>query len=95
MSRSKNKKADRIAVDASKLNMGNTYDSAPQYYYDLDFECIDCGSRETWTAAAQKWWYEEVGAYFFSTAVRCRKCREQERERKKLARINAGHEPEK
>ena len=91
MPESKYKNQNRIAVEASKLNMGNTYDSAPEFYYDLDFKCIDCGSSETWTAAAQKWWYEDVGAYFFSTANRCRKCRELERERKNTARKNAGH----
>ena len=92
-SRAKNKTAERIAVVASKLNMGNTYDSPPLYYYDLEFTCIDCASPETWTAAQQKWWYEDIGAYFFSNAVRCRKCRELERERKTAARRAAGHAP--
>ena len=92
--RSRNKKIDRLPVDSSKLNMGNTYDSAPEYYYDIQFTCCDCGSEEVWTAEQQKWWYEDVGGYFFATAVRCRPCRQKERERKKEARIQAGHEPE-
>lgn len=81
-------------MDASKLSMGNTYSSSPEYYYDIEFTCTDCGKLEVWTAPQQKWWYEEAGGYFFSGAVRCRGCREKERERKRMARIQAGHEPE-
>ena len=92
--RDKNKNAHRLPVDPSKLNMGNTYSSAPEYYYDIAFTCCDCKSDETWTASQQKWWYEEVGGYFFAGATRCRKCREIERERKREARKQAGHEPE-
>jgi hypothetical protein len=91
--RHKNKDAHRLPVDASKLNMGNTYSSPPEYYYDISFSCCDCGSDEIWTAAQQKWWYEDAGGYFFSGAVRCRTCREIERARKKEARKQAGHEP--
>lgn len=83
----------RLPVDADKLNMGNSYSSAPEYYYDIEFECVDCGKTETWNADQQKWWYEEAGGYFFATAVRCHACREVERERKRAARIAAGHEP--
>ena len=90
--RSENKKVDRLPVDSSKLNMGNTYSSAPEFYYDIEFDCQDCGLHQTWTAKQQKWWYEEAGGYFFSGAVRCRDCRVKERERKQTARIRAGHE---
>lgn len=84
--RGKDKAATRLPVDESKLNMGNTYDSPPDYYYDIEFTCRDCGSVEIWKAAQQKWWYEEAGGYFFATAVRCRGCREKERDRKNEAR---------
>ena len=84
--RGKDKGAHRVAVDPSKLNMGNTYSAAPVYYYDIEFTCKDCGSVELWTAAQQKWWYEEVGGYFFATAVRCRPCRQRERDRRAEAR---------
>jgi len=84
--RSKDKGASRLPVDASKLNMGNTYSSPPEYYYDKAFTCRDCDSQETWTAAQQKWWYEDAGGYFFATAIRCRPCREIERDRKEDAR---------
>lgn len=76
----------RLPVDASKLNMGNTYSSPPEYYYDIEFTCMDRGREETWTAKQQKWWYEEAGGYFFATAVRCRSCRGKERDRKEQAR---------
>jgi len=79
-------------VNPSKLRMGNTYSAAPEFYYDIEFECIDCGSREVWSASQQKWWYEEAGGYFFSTAVRCRDCRRKERDRVRAARKSAGHE---
>lgn len=91
--RSRNKKNDRLPVDADKLNMGNTYSSAPDFYYDIEFDCQDCGRHQTWTARQQKWWYEEAGGYFFSTAVRCRECRALEQARKRKARVDAGHAP--
>lgn len=90
--RAKNKSADRLPVDPCRLNMGNTYSSAPEYYYDIEFDCQDCGVHQTWTAQQQKWWYEEAGGYFFSAAVRCRACRAKERERKRIARMKAGFE---
>jgi hypothetical protein len=90
--RSKNKKEDRLPVDPDKLHMGNTYSSPPEYYYDIEFHCQDCGVHQIWTARQQKWWYEEAGGYFFAGATRCRECRAKERERKRQARISAGHE---
>ena len=84
--RCKPKSHSRLPVDPSKLNMGNTYSLPPLYYYDQVFTCKDCGSEEKWTAAQQKWWYEQVGGYFFSRAVRCRPCRKQEKARQAAAR---------
>jgi hypothetical protein len=83
----------QLPVDGSKLNMGNTYSSAPEFYEDRTFECRDCGGVETWTAAQQKWWYEEAGGYFFATAIRCRACRVVERERVAETREKSGHPP--
>lgn len=90
--RPKDKQRHRVAVDASKLNMGNTYSDPPEYYYDQAFDCRDCGQHQIWTAKQQQWWYEEAGGYFFSGAVRCRDCRAKEVERKQQARIDAGHD---
>ena len=54
------------------------------------YQCpIGRAHRET--AAQQKWWYEEAGGYWFSTANRCRDCRAKERDRVAAARIAAGH----
>jgi hypothetical protein len=75
-----------VPVDKDKLNLGNSYETPSDFYRDIDFTCIDCGSKETWIAEQQKWWYEEAGGYYFSTAIRCRNCRKIENERKAEAR---------
>jgi len=75
-----------LPVDSSKLNLGNTCGCPPDYYRDVEFDCVDCGAEELWTAEQQKCWYEEAGGYFFTTAIRCRECRKKERERKEAAR---------
>jgi hypothetical protein len=71
--------------------MGNTYSQPPAFYEDKPFVCRDCGAPQVWTAAQQKWWYEEAQGYFFAVATRCRPCREAERARKAEARRRAGH----
>ena len=48
--RSKNKRQARLPVDESRLIIGNTYDTPPDYYYDVQFNCMDCGKAEVWTA---------------------------------------------
>lgn len=83
----------RLPVDAAKLNMGNTYSTAPEFYVDKVIQCIDCAASETWTAAQQKWWYEDAGGYFWATAVRCRACRKREKVRIEGARLAVGHDP--
>ncbi|WP_271105033.1 zinc-ribbon domain-containing protein [Pseudomonas tohonis] len=45
------------------------------WYEDVHFKCRDCGIEQTWTAAQQKWWYEDCKGQVFSTATRCRTCR--------------------
>ncbi|MEN8136760.1 MAG: hypothetical protein ABFS18_14695 [Thermodesulfobacteriota bacterium] len=44
--RAKNKSTHRLPVDEIKLNMGNTYSSPPEYYYDIEFNCKDCGTHQ-------------------------------------------------
>ncbi len=56
------------------------------YYLDRPFQCRDCGTAEVWTAEQQRWWYEVAQGDVWTTAVRCRTCRQQERERKAEAR---------
>lgn len=89
--RPKDRKDHRLPVDPDKLNMGNSYASPPEYYYDQEFDCSDCGVHQVWTAKQQKWWYEQAGGYFFATAIRCRACRKKEHDRKAQARNQAGH----
>jgi hypothetical protein len=59
------------------------------YYLPYAFICKSCGKAEAWTAAQQKWWYETARGDLFSTAVRCRPCRAQERVRKAEARVTS------
>lgn len=56
------------------------------YYQDRPFRCKDCGVEEIWTAAQQHWWYEVAQGEVWTTAVRCRACRQRERARKVEAR---------
>lgn len=56
------------------------------YYLDVEFTCRDCGVVEVWRASQQKWWYEVAKGDVNSTAVRCRKCRRRERDRRNAAR---------
>lgn len=56
------------------------------YYQDRPFRCRDCGVEEVWTAAQQRWWYEEAHGDVWTVAVRCRVCRQRERARKTEAR---------
>lgn len=56
------------------------------YYQDRPFRCKDCGIEEVWTAAQQRWWYEVAQGDVWTVAVRCRPCRQRERERKAEAR---------
>ena len=74
--RSKNKNATRVAVDKSKWGATcNTYDTPPDYYYDEEFTCRDCGTKETWFAERQKVWFEELQKDINTRAVYCSKCR--------------------
>ena len=56
------------------------------YYQDRPFRCKDCGVAEIWTAAQQRWWYEVAQGEVWTTAVRCRACRQRERARRTEAR---------
>jgi hypothetical protein len=75
-----------LEADQAKLLHDNTYDVRPRYYVDERFTCIDCGVREVWTAAQQKWWYEEAKGKIASKATRCRECRRKHRLRRSQER---------
>ncbi len=79
-----------IKVTLTRLQPTNSY-SIPDfvqrgYYQDRPFHCKDCGKAQVWTAAQQQWWYEEAQGDVWTTASRCRPCRQQERARKNEAR---------
>lgn len=82
-----------VPCDPSLLKPYNSY-GVPLfvergYYLDVEFTCRDCGKHEIWKAAQQKWWYETAKGNVESRAIRCRACRETEREHKGRAKITS------
>ena len=75
-----------VMADLSQLEHDNTYGPRPLFYVDRRFVCIDCGAREVWTAADQKWWYEVAKGKLESRAVRCSTCRKPHQARVDAAR---------
>ncbi len=52
----------------------------PKYYYlDIKSTCIQCGQEFVFAASEQKYWYETLKFHFASVAIRCPKCRRQQR----------------
>lgn len=79
-----------VTVNPTALRLDNSY-GAPLFvtrgfYVDQPFSCRDCGKKEVWTAAQQKWWYEIAKGEVCSSAIRCRTCRRRKREHKAAAR---------
>jgi hypothetical protein len=71
-----NKNTVGLAVDKDKLNISDSScETAPLFYYDKIYNCVDCEKEEVWTAQQQKYWYEEERAYLGSHAIRCTLCR--------------------
>lgn len=77
---------DAIAADPSKQVPIRSYDPPPLWYIDKDFVCVECGKEETWTAAQQKWYYEEAKGTLYAIAKRCHDCRRKIKEAKALQR---------
>ncbi len=75
-----------LPADQGKLAHDNTYAARPRFYADRPFTCADCGKAEVWTAADQKWWYEEAKGKIASQANRCRDCRRKRRLRRSQER---------
>lgn len=67
-----------IMADLSKQAPNNSW-SPRTYYRDQEFTCKDCGAVEVWTARQQQWWYEVAKGPIYSSAVRCRACRQKRR----------------
>ena len=75
-----------LPADPAKLVHDTTYGPRPRFYVDRPFTCVDCGKAEVWTAADQKWWYEEAKGKIASQANRCGDCRRKRRLRRSQER---------
>ncbi len=64
-----------VVADHNQLSHINTYGSLPDYYIDQPFSCRQCGKKEIWKAAEQKWYYEEAKGHIAGIAVECHACR--------------------
>jgi hypothetical protein len=71
-----------VRVDQSKIFSRSVLQDIPEYYYDIDFECRDCGVIERWTAKKQKIYYEEQQGEIEGLPIRCNSCRRKNREEK-------------
>lgn len=82
--------SQKLKVDRDALAPNRSY-GVPKfvergYYEDMPFVCKDCGVTQVWRNTQQKWWYEVMKGDIWTIAVRCRPCRQQERDRKAAAR---------
>jgi hypothetical protein len=82
--------AGLVRVNIQALAPTNSYGVpkfvARGYYEDAPFVCRECGSKEIWRAAQQKWWYEVAKGHPDSGAKLCRPCRRREQARRVEAR---------
>ena len=81
-----------ILADLSKQAPNNSY-GPPTEYRDTEFECVDCGKAECWTAKQQQWWYEVAKGPIQAGAKRCRECRRIDRLVKKAAQWSLAKKP--
>lgn len=70
-----------VLADHNELKHINTYGQLPLCYVDKPFVCRDCQKKEVWSAEQQKWWYEVAKGHIDSTAVRCRECRNKQKQK--------------
>lgn len=81
-----------ILADLSKQAPNGSY-CPPTEYRDTEFECVDCGKSECWTARQQQWWYEVAKGPVQSGAKRCGECRRIDRLVKKAAQWPIARKP--
>ena len=74
-----------LLADVSQQVPNNSYSGQPTFYVNVDFVCIGCGRKETWTAQQQKWYYEVAKGSLHGGANRCRGCRAKFRALKALS----------
>jgi hypothetical protein len=85
------RETDRVpagAIPAEQANLlhDRTLGPRPRFYADRRFTCAECGTEGVWTAADQKWWYEDGKGKIASRANRCRACRRNGRLRRSQER---------
>lgn len=68
-----------VLADVSQQRPRYSPGGSPRWYVDRGFTCRDCGRKQVWTAAQQKWWYEVAKGSPDSKAIRCRPCRQARR----------------
>jgi hypothetical protein len=78
--------AGAIPAEQANLLHDRTLGPRPRFYADRRFTCAECGTEEVWTAADQKWWYEDARGKIASRANRCRACRRNGRLRRSQER---------
>jgi len=78
--------AGAIPAEQTKLLHDRTYGPRLRFYVDQPFACVECGAEEVWTAADQKWWFEEAKGKIATRANRCLACRRKRRLRRSQER---------
>ena len=80
------KKDGLVLANQSKLqHIQLCVGTLPKYYVDKPFKCKDCGSKEIWKAVKQKHYFEEMkGKHLDAVAIRCKHCRNVEKQRIKM-----------
>jgi hypothetical protein len=75
-----------IPADLSQQLASSAF-SSRNFYRDIEFTCVDCGTDEVWTAKDQKWFFEVAKGIIHSKPRRCLQCRKKMREMKAEQRV--------
>jgi hypothetical protein len=62
------------------------------YYEDIEFNCVDCGKHECWSAESQQYYFEVMRASQYKQAKRCYHCRQKQVARRDASRRASGHD---
>ena len=68
-----------VRGDVRKQNLCFSCHAPMFFYLDRHQTCIQCGRDFVFGAAEQKYWYETLGFYGTSVAIRCPECRRKKR----------------
>lgn len=73
-----------VRGDVRKQNLCLACHTPKYFYIDEQRTCIQCGKDFVFSAAEQKFWYESLGFYGTSVAIRCVTCRRKKRDQNSL-----------